>query len=72
MSNELFVELNDEQQELVSGGINLSEYVDSYYDLSKLANVSKVTNGPGGSSSVSATEALDISSDIFKDLDISV
>jgi hypothetical protein len=72
MSNELFVELNDEQQELVSGGISLSEDVDSYFDLEQLATASVVTNGPGGSQSVTATKALDISSDISKYLDIDV
>jgi hypothetical protein len=72
MSNELFVELNDEQQELVSGGASLTDNIDSYYDLEKLATASIVTNGANGSSVITATETLDISSDIFRDFDVSV
>jgi hypothetical protein len=72
MSNELFVELNDEQQELVSGGVSLTDNIDSYYDLEKLSTASMVTNGPNGSSVVTATQTLDIDSDIFRDFNVSV
>jgi hypothetical protein len=72
MSNELFVELNDEQQELVSGGISFSEDVKSLYNLDALKTASLVNNGPGGNNSVTAMDSLDISSKIFKDLDIHV
>jgi hypothetical protein len=72
MSNELFVELNDEQQELVSGGASLTDNIDSYYDLEKLSTASIVTNGPNGSSVVTATQTLDIDSDIFRDFNVNV
>jgi hypothetical protein len=72
MSNELFAELNDEQQELVSGGISFEEEVKSRYDLDTLKTASLVTNGPVGNASVTLTDALDIDSKISKDLDIYV
>ncbi len=72
MSNELFVELNDEQQELVSGGIKLDEYVKSSYDVDTLKTASLVNNGPGGNTSVTLMDSLDIDSKISKDLDIHV
>jgi hypothetical protein len=72
MSNELFIELNDEQQELVSGGISFDEEVKSLYSLDALKTASLVTNGPGGNNSVTAMDSLDIDSKIFKDLDIHV
>jgi hypothetical protein len=72
LMSELFVELNDEQQELVSGGASLTDNIDSYYDLEKLATASIVTNGANGSSVITATETLDISSNIFRDFDVSV
>ncbi len=72
MSNELFAELNDEQQELVSGGISFEEEVKSRYDLDTLKTASLVTNGPVGNTSVSFVDALDIDSKISKDLDIHV
>jgi hypothetical protein len=72
MSNELFAELNDEQQELVSGGISFEEEVKSRYDLDTLKTASLVTNGPVGNASVTLMDALDIDSKISKDLDIHV
>jgi hypothetical protein len=72
MSNELFAELNDEQQELVSGGISFEEEVKSRYDLDTLKTASLVTNGPVGNTSVTLMDALDIDSKISKDLDIHV
>jgi hypothetical protein len=72
MSNELFVELNDQQQELVSGGISFDEYVDSDYSLDFMKTDSAVVNGPGGSASLTKTYDLDLDSSIYKDLGISV
>jgi hypothetical protein len=72
MSNELFVELNDEQQELVSGGISFDEDVKSRYSLDTLKTASFVNNGPGGNTSVTLMDALDIDSKIYKDLDVHV
>jgi hypothetical protein len=72
MSNELFVELNDEQQELVSGGISFDEDITSDYSVDFMKTDSLVVNGPGGSASVTKTYDLDLDSSITKDLDIVV
>jgi hypothetical protein len=72
MSNELFLELSDAQQELVSGGIRLDEDVSSDYSIDFMKTDSLVVNGPGGSASVTKTYDLDLDSSITKDLDIFV
>jgi hypothetical protein len=72
MSNELFVELNDEQQELVSGGLDFSDLTDSDFTQKLFVNKVAVVNGAGGSASVSETAASYVSSDITKTIDLSI
>jgi hypothetical protein len=72
MSNELFVELNDEQQELVSGGISFNDFTDSAFSQELFKNVVVVKNGPDGSLAASETAASYVNSDIVKEIDLSI
>jgi hypothetical protein len=72
MSNELFVELNDEQQELVSGGISFSDFTDSDFTQQLLKNKTLVTNGPEGSVAYSESAAAYVDSDVTKSIDLSI
>jgi hypothetical protein len=72
MSNELFVELNDEQQELVSGGISFSDFTDSDFEQQLLKNKTLVTNGVNGSVAYSESAAAYVDSDVTKTIDLSI
>jgi hypothetical protein len=72
MSNELFIELNDEQQELVSGGIDFSDLTNSDFEQQLFKNKVAVVNGPQGSAAVSETAASYVDSDITKAIDLSI
>jgi hypothetical protein len=61
MSTELFVELSDEQQELVAGGdatLFLGNF--AYYDLQAVGGVSGAVAGPGGAGAGSHGSAVDL------------
>jgi hypothetical protein len=61
MSNELFVELNDEQQEIVSGGISLGSFeTNTDYSLDTLNVGQFSSSGPGGSWSYGYASAIDL------------
>jgi hypothetical protein len=61
MSNELFVELNDEQQELVAGG-DASLFLGNIaiYDLQAVGGMSGAGAGPGGAMGASGGYATDL------------
>ena len=54
MSHELFVELSDEQQQLVAGGASLIDSLGTYFKQKQTATALSVTqlSGPGGSYNV--------------------
>jgi hypothetical protein len=61
MSNELFVELSDEQQEVVAGGdatLFLGNF--AYYDLQAVGGYSGAAAGPGGAGGTSGGYAMDL------------
>jgi hypothetical protein len=61
MSTELFVELSDEQQEVVAGGdasLFLGNF--AYYDLQAVGGGSGAGAGPGGATGVSWGSAVDL------------
>lgn len=70
IQSELLTELSDEQQEIVSGGIDLTDFISTDYDALKesLAFAAKADSGPGGSSvtQVVAAEKLDIDTSAAK------
>jgi hypothetical protein len=72
MPDELFIELSDEQQELISGGFyfDFFEDVDSSYNLNGLKLGGIAMSGPNGSYSASTFDAIDINSTINKLLGI--
>jgi hypothetical protein len=68
MPDKLFIELSDEQQELISGGLYFDcfENVDSSYSLKGLKLGGIAMSGPNGSYSASTFDAVDINSTINK------
>jgi hypothetical protein len=61
MSNELFVELNDEQQEIVSGGISLGSFeTNTDYSLDTLNVGQYSASGPNGSVAYGYASAIDL------------
>ncbi|WP_299488643.1 CTB family bacteriocin [Acaryochloris sp. IP29b_bin.137] len=74
MSDELFIDLSDQQQELVIGGFftSLYENVESSYFLDKLGVNSFAIAGPNGSYSSTTFDALDIESIINKTTQLDV
>jgi hypothetical protein len=72
MPDKLFIELSDEQQELISGGLyfDFLENVDSSYSLKGLKLGGIAMSGPNGSYSASTFNAIDINSTINKLLKI--
>jgi hypothetical protein len=61
MSNELFVELNDEQQEIVAGGAaSLDSASFTLYDAQTVLGGTASMSGPGGSITASQGAAQDI------------
>ena len=60
MSNELFVELNDEQQEIVAGGAaSLLSISETYFDQQTVFGNTVSASGPGGSYTASNGAAQD-------------
>ncbi len=72
MPDELFIELSDEQQELISGGLyfDFFENVDSSYSLKGLKFGGIAMSDPNGSYSASTFDSVDINSTINKLLKI--
>jgi hypothetical protein len=61
MSNKLFIELNDEQQEIVSGGIRLGSFdTDTFYSLDTLKVGGYSASGPNGSVAYGYASGVDI------------
>jgi hypothetical protein len=61
MSNELFVELNDEQQEIVAGGAaELTSLSITAFDAQTVLGGTASMSGPGGSVTASQGAAQDI------------
>jgi hypothetical protein len=64
MSNELFVELSDDQQEIVTGGLAVQELLNiSNFTQDQVAGTSFATAGPTGASAGSSGAAQHINSD---------
>jgi hypothetical protein len=60
MSNELFVELNDEQQEIVAGGAaSLTSLSITAFDQQAVLGGTASLSGPGGSLTASEGAAID-------------
>ncbi len=53
MSNELFVELNDEQQEIIAGGASLNSLSITAFEQSTVLGGTASMSGPGGSATAS-------------------
>jgi hypothetical protein len=72
MPDKLLIELSDEQQELISGGLyfDFLENIDSSYSLKGLKLGGIAMSGPNGSYSASTFDAMDINSTISKFLKI--
>ncbi len=71
MSNEMFVELNDEQQEIISGGeASLLSISETSFDAQTVFGNTASTSGPGGSFTASNGAAQDITTTGFSELDI--
>jgi hypothetical protein len=69
MSNELFVELSDEQQEIVAGGTaTLALLNASYFQKDLVTGTSISASGPGGTMSGSSGGAQSIKSGSFSAL----
>ena len=63
MSNELFVELNDEQQEIIAGGASLDSASITAFRQSTVLGGTASLSGPGGS--VTASEGAAQYTDTF-------
>ncbi len=71
MSNELFVEMNDEQQEIVSGGAaSLLSTSETSFDAQTVFGSTGSFSGPAGSFTTSNGAAQDITTTGFSELDI--
>ncbi len=72
MSSELFVELNDEQQEIVAGGAaSLLSISNTVFDAQTVLGGTASISGPGGSATASQGAAQDITTSGFSLLAIS-
>jgi len=72
MNTELFVELSDDQQEIISGGIGLYDYLGTYFSQEALAFSATAASGPGGSAVNQTVLAVDIETSAFKGFEIYV
>ena len=77
MNSELFVELSDEQQQLVAGGqLNISDVLGTYYtqDQSGTVLTTLQASGPGGSANVQnfATVSNLINTGASRDFNVSI
>ena len=71
MSNELFVELNDEQQEIIAGGAaSLLSISETSFDAQTVFGNTASFSGPNGSMTTSNGAAQDITTTGFSQLEI--
>jgi hypothetical protein len=70
MSTELFVELNSEQQEVITGGASVINFSDTYFAQHNVVGQTYSASGPGGSVAYSFGAGQSIKTDGLSYLDI--
>ena len=72
MQSELLMELSEDQQEIVSGGIDLASLTKTDFSQETLATLVNVQSGPAGSSVTRAITAEDIDTSAFEALALNI
>ena len=72
MQSEHLVELSEDQQEIVSGGLDLASLTQTDFSQETLVTLSTVESGPGGSSVTRAIAAEDINTNALEALALNI
>ena len=72
MQSEHLVELSEDQQEIVSGGLDLASLTITNFSQETLVTLGSAQSGPGGSSVTRAIAAEDIDTSAFEALAVNI
>jgi len=72
MNTELFIELSDDQQEIISGGIWAYDDLGTHFSQEALAMNTSIVSGAGGSAVTQTVVAVDIDTSAWKNFTIKV